>query len=51
MKNQKLKRLPFQVIFFVSLKKFEYKILNSNHFVGVVLKDHNGVIEISDNEI
>ena len=35
----------------MSLKKFEYKFLNINPFVGDVLKDHNGVIEISDAEI
>ena len=47
--NNKKIALPGYV--FVSLKKFEYKLLNINPFVGDVLKDHRGVIEISDEEI
>jgi len=49
--KSKNKKVAIPGYIFVSLKKFEYKILNSNPFVGDVLKDHNGVIEVSDNEI
>lgn len=47
--NKKKIAIPGYV--FVSLKKFEYKLINVNPFVGDVLKDHRGVIEISDEEI
>lgn len=49
--KSKIKKVAIPGYIFVSLKKFEYKILNSNPFVGDVLKDHNGIVEISDNEI
>ena len=45
------KKIAIPGYIFVSLKKFEYKFLNINPFVGDVLKDHKGVIEISDAEI
>ena len=45
------KKIAIPGYIFVSLKKFEYKFLNINPFVGDVLKDHNGIIEVSDAEI
>ena len=45
------KKIAIPGYVFVSLKKFEYKLINVNPFVGDVLKDHRGVIEISDEEI